>query len=133
MLAELGEQKGFLSSLPKLRRPFERFVAGGLRKQGRKKHYTWDRTEVLQTSNGESFLLRVDTDAFYKTLNEANLVITVSSPDGAEVQEVLPSLATLFKTHSAGDYVELPERLAELKAAVDNFLGPQKPSFYSSG
>jgi len=132
MLAEFGEQKDFLSHLPELRRTFERFVSG-TRKQGRKKHYTWDRTEVLQTSNGESFLLHVDTDAFYKYLNEANLVITLSGPDGAEVQEVLPSFATLLETHSAGDYVELPERLAELKTAVDSFLGPKKPAIYSSG
>ena len=136
MLAELGEQKSFLSHLPELRRTFERFLAGGTSKGDwpfrHKNTYVWRRGEVLH-SNGNSFMLNVSTDSFYQSLSEANLVITVSSADGSEVREVLPSIETLLKTRTASDYVELPERLAELKNVVDNFLGPKKPNIYSTG
>ena len=132
MLAEFGEQKRFLAQLPELRRTFERFVSGGRRTERRNKTYVWDRSEVLD-SNGISFTLNVGTEAPYKTIREADLVITISGPDGSDVEEILPSFETLLKTHAAGDYVELPERLAELKTVVDDFLGPRQPSFHSSG
>ena len=128
MLAEFGEQKKFLDKLPELRLTFERFVKGGPRKGDwpfqAKNTYVWERTEVLN-AKGNSFLLNVITDAYYKSLPEADLVITVSSADGRKVQEVLPSLLSLRRRGDIEDFLDLPECLEELKRTVDVFLTPK--------
>ena len=136
MLAELREQAMFLARLPELRATFERFVTGGTRKSGRpfrpKDTYLWEREEVLNV-DGKSFMLEVATIGLHRFPREADLEIKVSGPDGREVREVLPSEESLLKHRNVGDFIDLPERLEELKTNIDTFLGPRKPNFFSTG
>ena len=118
MLAEFREQKKFIDELPNLRMTFERFVQRGHNKRGH-----WERTEPLQYE-GKPFLLDVRTSQPKKSLLDADLIITISGPDGREVVEVLPSRQSIIDKHNADDYVDLPGRLKELKAVVDKFLNP---------
>lgn len=118
MLAEFREQKKFIDELPNLRMTFERFVKGGNRNGSRR-----ERTEVLQ-SQGIPFQLTVTSDSFSKSLLEGNLIIRVSSQDGREISEFLPSMTYLLKNHNVGEYTNLSRRLDELKSVVDKFLTP---------